>query len=197
MGKCAKKGQYYIIGVAIIIFALSGIIGAKNYVAPKAFVDEDQYLFGNLKEDFFRASNAILYESTLPQDIESNLTFYIGFSKNFTSGRNRIIEGYIILGVPYGDSLNITVANLYNTTLAGITVNISAQSGAISSLSAGSASTLSFPLVFSNASSVNITYSFESLNTSGTFSAGKKPFEALKLTLLGKDVKITRLEIRN
>ncbi|MBW6451282.1 MAG: hypothetical protein K0B02_00945 [DPANN group archaeon] len=190
-----KKGQYYIVGAAILVFVLASLIASKGYDAQSLASDTNQYVFDNLYIDLAHLSNVIIAENRTTESMEHSLGSYFNLTKDFVKNKNLFIEGYMFVGVPYENSLNVTIVNLYNASFSDMNLNISSISS-LTTIPAESIKTVSFVDVFNTTSEIEVSYRIVELDEGLSFNVTQKTFSVFRLTLIGPGTKITSLEKR-
>lgn len=183
-----RKGQYYIISIAAIIFIISLALAFQfRHPSHTAETDRTQYMFSNMKEELNYVVNIIVSDNATSDNIEVRMNYFLSFLKDYSQERNTDFEAYYFIGLPVGNSLNVTAGNFKSAALTAIAVNVTNSTGVISKnitvLDPGAEVTLSFPSVFSESDNLVVSLDFTGLSSPITFNATKKIFEVFELKL--------------
>lgn len=184
-----KKAQWFVVGAFLIITMISAVIMGKNAVK----IDDDmnpiqRQIFKNIKGDSGIALNSVLYENRTSENLEMRLKDYSNFIRDFGKIHAINITSYLIVGLPAGNGVNVTVVNFQRSSMQPIEITINGTTKNISSLADGSAATLAFssaPDYFTI--NYTITTPGEPLTESESANMTKKVFSAVKLRVESKD----------
>jgi|GEM_PF-1951533 len=184
-----KKGQWFIVGAFLIITMISAIIMGKNAVK----IDEDmnpiqKEIFKNVEGDREIALNSVLYENRTSENLETRLKEYSSFIRDFGRVHAINITTYLIVGLPTGNGVNVTVVNFQKAPMQPITIAINGTEKNISNLADGAAETIAFDSV-PDYFTVNytITTPGESLPEIESTNMTKRVFSAVKLRVESSD----------
>ncbi len=183
-----RKGQFYIISVAVLIFMTSLILASRfMYPSQTAELDRTQYMFTNMKSELNYVVNVIVADSANSTNIEDKMHIFFVFLDTYSKNHNLNLEGYYIIGLPLGDDLNITVGNFRQYSLDNIEINITNSTGTqsqnITILGPGMESTLNFSSVFSSSGNITVLINFAQLDSPIAFNTTRKVFEVFELEL--------------
>lgn len=183
-----RKAQWFIVGAFLMITMISAVIMGKNAVK----IDEDmnpvqRQIFKNIKADSEIALNSILYENRTSENLQMRLKDYSIFIRDF--GKIHAINAttYMIVGLPTGSGINVTVVNFQKTPMQPIEVTINGTTHN-ATIPDGSAATLAFSSV-PDYFTINykITTPGESLPETDSTNMTKRVFSAVKLRVESKD----------
>ncbi|NOQ37310.1 hypothetical protein GQ472_00350 [archaeon] len=183
-----RKGQFYIISVAVLIFMTSLILASRfMYPSQTAELDRTQYMFTNMKSELNYVVNVIVADSADSTNIEDKMHIFFVFLDTYSKNHNLDLEGYYILGLPRGDDLNITVGNFRQYSLDSIEINITNSTGTqsrnITILGPWTESTLNFSSVFGGSENITVLINFAQLDSPIAFNTTRKVFEVFELEL--------------
>lgn len=183
-----RKGQFYIISVAVLIFMTSLILASRfMYPSQTAELDRTQYMFTNMKSELNYVVNVIVADSANSTNIEDKMHIFFVFLDTYSKNHNLNLEGYYIIGLPLGDDLNITVGNFRQYSLDNIEINITNSTGTqsqnITILGPWTESTLNFSSVFSSSGNITVLINFAQLDSPIAFNTTRKVFEVFELEL--------------
>ncbi|MEA2003972.1 MAG: hypothetical protein U9O53_03350 [archaeon] len=183
-----KKGQFYILSIAVIIFLISLIFASRfMYPAQTAELDRTQYMFTNMKSELNYVVNVIVADSANSTNIEDKMHYFFDFLDAYSKNRNLDLEGYYFIGLPVGDDLNVTVGNFRDSSLDNIGISITCSAGVLNQnitvLGSGSEKTLSFGSVFSGLDNITVSMGFTQLESPIVFNTTRKVFEVFELEL--------------
>ncbi|MCK5235042.1 MAG: hypothetical protein KAJ88_04310 [Candidatus Aenigmarchaeota archaeon] len=183
-----RKGQFYIISVAVLIFMISLILASRfMYPSQTAELDRTQYMFTNMKSELNYVVNVIVADSANSTNIEDKMHIFFDFLGIYSKNHNLDLEGYYIIGLPLETDLNITVGNFRQYSLDNIEINITNSTGTLSRnitiLGPGMESTLNFSSVFSGSENITVLIDFAQLDSPITFNTTRKVFEVFELEL--------------
>ncbi len=183
-----RKGQFYIISVAVLIFMISLILASRfMYPSQTAELDRTQYMFTNMKSELNYVVNVIVADSANSTNIEDKMHIFFDFLNTYSKNHNLDLEGYYIIGLPLETDLNITVGNFRQYSLDNIEINITNSTGTLSRnitiLGPGMESTLNFSSVFSGSENITVLIDFAQLDLPIAFNTTRKVFEVFELEL--------------
>ncbi|MCK4927673.1 MAG: hypothetical protein KAJ20_00615 [Candidatus Aenigmarchaeota archaeon] len=183
-----RKGQFYIISVAVLIFMISLILASRfMYPSQTAELDRTQYMFTNMKSELNYVVNVIVADSTDSTNIEDKMYTFFNFLDIYSKNHNLDLEGYYIIGLPLGNGLNITVGNFRQYSLDNIEINITNSTGTqsrnITILGPWMESTLDFSSVFGSSENITVSIDFAQLDSPIAFNTTRKVFEVFELEL--------------
>ena len=183
-----RKGQFYIISVAVLIFMTSLILASRfMYPSQTAELDRTQYMFTNMKSELNYVVNVIVADSADSTNIEDKMHIFFVFLDTYSKNHNLDLEGYYIIGLPLGDDLNITLGNFRQYPLDNIEINITNSTGTqsrnITILGPWMESTLNFSSVFGGPENITVLINFAQLDSPIAFNTTRKVFEVFELEL--------------
>lgn len=187
-----KKGQFYIISVAVIIIMVSFMISSK-FISPKAVAEDERTrsMFSNMKSELNYVVNIIIADSANSTNIEHKMHDFFDFLRIYSKMRSTDLKGYYFIGLPLDDDLNITIGNFLQEPLTFIEINVTNATATLSrnitSLLSENETTVSFESVYSGAENITVLIDFTRLSSPITFNATRKVFEVFELELGNED----------
>ncbi len=183
-----KKAQWFVVGAFLIITMISAVIMGQSAVK----IDEDmnpvqRQIFKNIKADSEIALNSILYENRTSENLEMRIKDYSNFIREFGKVHAINATSYMIVGLPTGSGINVTVVNFQKTPMQSIevTINGTTQNATIPD---GSAATLAFSSVPDYFTvSYTIATPGEDLPESESTNMTRRVFSAVKLRVESSD----------
>ncbi|MFH1472331.1 MAG: hypothetical protein ABIF85_05505 [Nanoarchaeota archaeon] len=184
-----KKAQWFIVGAFLIITMISAVIMGKNAVNLSDDLDPLQrQIYKNIKADIDIALNSVLYEERTSENLQMRLKDYSNFIRDFGKIHTINISTYLIVGLPSGNDINVTVINFQKTAMQPIEITINGTTKNISMLLDGTAETVTFTSVPDYFTvSYTIATPGESLPESESINMTKRVFSAVKLRVESRD----------
>lgn len=139
-----------------------------------------KYIFDNIESETETVTSTIIEESWTSRNAEDRLNDYFQYVRNYGFEHNVNATAYVIFGLPYSNSMNITVANYMDEGITGLNITLSSDTWSgyqyFSNISGQSATTkeiLSAPSYF------QVSYTFNNdIPKVSAFNTSKRSFAA-------------------
>lgn len=151
----------------------------------------NRYIFDNIKSESQNTINIILSENYTTKNLNSNLRTYIEFTKQYANEHNSEINGFYIIGLPYDNYINLTIANFLGTPIKNLNISLDQSQLQNLQLNNGNISTFKFLSVPNN---FQFNYNFTYIDTNNaiikrndTFTMELRVFDVIEMNMISKN----------
>ena len=187
-----KKGQWFLIaGITIISMMTLVVLSRTQIQIGQSSEPWQKYLFENVKTESASTINAILYENATSRNVEERLRDYLDFLETFGDAHNTNISAYILVGIPSGSGMNVSIVNFDGDALHNFSIALNGTSKTLGIIPAKNSTTIVFSSV---PDYFAVNYTLTKINASGwetpensSTHTARKVFSAVKLRVESKD----------
>jgi len=196
-----RKGQWLLITALIFSITLTSVV---LMTSERTDIQDISYgnknMFDNIKKESQNTINIILSENHTSGHLNTNLKIYTEFLKHYANEHNTNITGYYIIGIPYQNNLNITIANFLKTPMQNLNLTVASNTHTNLHLNNGNFTTFHFSSVPDNFQfNCNFTYKDKSnpiiIQNNTLNTTTKRIFSILQLKMESKNEILTHYEI--
>ncbi|MBW6462266.1 MAG: hypothetical protein K0B07_04430 [DPANN group archaeon] len=185
-----RKGQMFLVGALILCAAIVGaVISTKSvYIATSSNFADD--MFSNMEYESKYVVNLIAKENATSNNIEHRMIEYMSFLDYMALERNIKYSGYLIIALPVGNDLNVTLINYNNALINSAEITVAGTTKSTASLPHKEATTITFEDVPDNMF-LNYTISYYDGSTTKTntdeLNITRRLFSAVKIRFVSGD----------
>ncbi|RLG14115.1 MAG: hypothetical protein DRN71_03600 [Candidatus Nanohalarchaeota archaeon] len=196
-----RKGQWLLITALLFSITLTSVV---LITSERTDIQDISYgnknMFDNIKKESQNAINIILSENYTSSHLNTNLKIYTEFLEHYANEHNTNITGYYIIGIPYQNNLNITIANFLKTPMQNLNLTVASNTQHNLHLNNANFTTFHFSSVPGNFQfTCNFTYKDKSnptiMQNNTLNTTTKRIFSILHLKLESKNEILTHYKI--